>query len=312
MNCAEIQARVLGDHEIIKKVFFAKRTQLWAKPWWVWSTAIFLRGIRICLVRVALAGKITYMNDNQLLRYSRHILLPSIAYEGQEALTRAHALIVGAGGLGSPAALYMAAGGVGTLTVCDFDAVDLTNLQRQIIHTTASVGTNKAASAQQTIKAINPEVVVNTVQERSTEEGMAALVKAADVVLDCSDNFATRYALNRLCHQHKKPLVSGAAIGFDGQVTVFDFRHQASPCYHCLFPDDGNDADMRCSENGVFAPLVGMIGTAQAAEAMKLLMGIGTSLEGRLLLLDALAMEWRTIKLGQDPRCPVCGTKSPT
>ena len=312
MNWDEIQARVLGDHEIIKKVFFAKRTQLWAKPWWVWPTAIFLRGIRICLVRVALAGKITYMNDNQLLRYSRHILLPSIAYEGQEALTRAHALIVGAGGLGSPAALYMAAGGVGTLTVCDFDAVDLTNLQRQIIHTTASVGTNKAASAQQTIKAINPEVVVNTVQERSTEEGMAALVKAADVVLDCSDNFATRYALNRLCHQHKRPLVSGAAIGFDGQVTVFDFRHQASPCYHCLFPDDGTDTDMRCSENGVFAPLVGMIGTAQAAEAMKLLMGIGTSLEGRLLLLDALAMEWRTIKLGQDPRCPVCGTKSPT
>jgi molybdopterin-synthase adenylyltransferase len=248
------------------------------------------------------------MNDNQLLRYSRHILLPSVAYEGQEALTKSHVLIVGAGGLGSPAALYMAAGGVGSLTICDFDEVDLTNLQRQIIHTTSSVGINKALSAQKTIQAINPEVVVNTVQEKSTEVGMADLIKAADVVVDCSDNFATRYALNRLCHQHKKPLVSGAAIGFEGQVTVFDFRHQTSPCYHCLFPDDGTDAEMRCSENGVFAPLVGMIGTAQAAEAMKLLMNIGKSLEGRLLLLDALVMEWRTIKLSQDQQCPVCGT----
>jgi len=250
------------------------------------------------------------MNDNQLLRYSRHILLPSIAYEGQKALTKSHALIVGAGGLGSPAALYMAAGGVGTLTICDFDEVDLTNLQRQIIHTVFSVGINKAVSAQQTIQAINPEVVVHTVQEKSTEESMAALIKAADLVLDCSDNFATRYALNRLCHQYEKPLVSGAAIGFEGQITVFDFRHEGSPCYHCLFPDDGTDTEMRCSENGVFAPLVGMIGTAQAAEAMKLLMNIGTSLKGRLLLLDALAMEWRAIKLSKDTKCHVCGTKS--
>jgi len=250
------------------------------------------------------------MNDNQLLRYSRHILLPSIAYEGQKALTKSHALIVGAGGLGSPAALYMAAGGVGTLTICDFDEVDLTNLQRQIIHTVSSVGINKAVSAQQTIQAINPEVVVHTVQEKSTEESMAALIKAADLVLDCSDNFATRYALNRLCHQYEKPLVSGAAIGFEGQITVFDFRHEGSPCYHCLFPDDGTDTEMRCSENGVFAPLVGMIGTAQAAEAMKLLMNIGVSLEGRLLLLDALAMEWRAIKLSKDTKCQVCGTKS--
>jgi len=172
------------------------------------------------------------------------------------------------------------------------------------------VGINKAVSAQQTIQAINPEVVVHTVQEKSTEESMAALIKAADVVLDCSDNFATRYALNRLCHQYEKPLVSGAAIGFEGQITVFDFRHEGSPCYHCLFPDDGTDTEMRCSENGVFAPLVGMIGTAQAAEAMKLLMNIGTSLKGRLLLLDALAMEWRAIKLSKDTKCHVCGTKS--
>lgn len=248
------------------------------------------------------------MNDNQLLRYSRHILLPQIAYEGQERLTESHALIVGAGGLGSPAALYMAAGGVGTLTICDFDTVDLTNLQRQIIHTTESVGVNKAVSAKRTLNAINPDAVVNTVQDKSTEDAFEKLIAAADIVLDCSDNFATRYALNRLCFKLKKPLVSGAAIGFEGQVTVFDFRHQVSPCYHCLFPDDGSETEMRCSENGVFSPLVGMIGTTQAAEAMKLLMGIGQSLEGRLLLLDALNMEWRTIKLGKDHQCTVCHT----
>ena len=246
------------------------------------------------------------MNDSQLLRYSRHILLPQIAYEGQELLTQSHALIVGAGGLGSPAALYMAAGGVGTLTVCDFDVVDLTNLQRQIIHTTQSVGINKAVSAKQTLQCINPDVVVNTVEEKSTEAAMAKLIKEADVVLDCSDNFATRYALNRLCFEHQKPLVSGAAIGFEGQVTVYDFRHPNSPCYHCLFPDDGSEAEMRCSENGVFSPLVGMIGTTQAAEAMKLLMNIGNSLQGRLMLLDALNMEWRTIKLSKDTACKVC------
>lgn len=246
------------------------------------------------------------MNDNQLLRYSRHILLPQIAYEGQEALTQSHALIVGAGGLGSPSALYMAAGGVGALTICDFDVVDLTNLQRQIIHTTQSVGINKAVSAKQTLQAINPDVVVNIVEEKSTEAAMSKLVKEADVVLDCSDNFATRYALNRLCFEHQKPLVSAAAIGFEGQVTVYDFRHPESPCYHCLFPDDGSETDMRCSENGVFSPLVGMIGTTQAAEAMKLLMNIGTSLQGRLMLLDALNIEWRTIKLSKDPACKVC------
>lgn len=246
------------------------------------------------------------MNDNQLLRYSRHILLPQIAYEGQEKLTQSHALIVGAGGLGSPVAMYLAAGGVGTLTICDFDTVDLTNLQRQIIHTTASVDVNKALSAQQSIHAINPDIQVHTVQQKSTQASFTELAKQADVVIDCSDNFATRYTLNRICFQLKKPLVSGAAIGFDGQITVFDFRSEASPCYHCLFPDDGSETEMRCAENGVFSPLVGMIGTAQAAEAMKLLMGIGTSLQGRLLLLDALSMEWRTIKLSRDPACTVC------
>lgn len=246
------------------------------------------------------------MNDNQLLRYSRHILLPQISYEGQEKLSLSHVLIVGAGGLGSPVALYLAAGGVGTLTICDFDEVDLTNLQRQIIHTTQSVGINKALSAQQALYEINPEVTVHTVRERSTEDAFAQLIANVDVVIDCTDNFKTRYTLNRLCVKLGKPLVSGAAIGFEGQVTVFDMRHADSPCYHCLFPDMEGEEAMRCAENGVFAPLVGMIGTAQAAEAMKLLMGIGTSLQGRLLLLDVLGMEWRTLRLAKDPACPVC------
>ncbi|MBC7755781.1 MAG: molybdopterin-synthase adenylyltransferase MoeB [Bdellovibrio sp.] len=246
------------------------------------------------------------MNDNQLLRYSRHILLPKIGYEGQEKLTKSHALIVGAGGLGSPVALYLAASGVGKLTICDFDNVDLTNLQRQIIHTTQSVGINKAVSAQQTIYEINPEIIVETIQQKSSEAEFITLVEKVDVVIDCSDNFATRYSLNRVCLQLKKPLVSGAAIGFEGQISVFDFRHENSPCYHCLFPDNGEEADLRCATNGVFAPLVGMIGTAQAAEALKLIMHIGESLQGRLLLLDALSMEWRTIKLARDPACAVC------
>lgn len=247
------------------------------------------------------------MNDNQLLRYSRHILLPQIEYVGQEKLTQSHALIVGAGGLGSPAALYLAASGVGTLTICDFDVVDLTNLQRQIVHTTSAVGTNKAVSAQHTLLSINPEIQINTVCEKSTEADFTKLISAADVVLDCSDNFATRYMLNRVCVQLKKPLVSGAALGFEGQITVYDARSDESPCYHCLFPDNGEGTDLRCASNGVFAPLVGMIGASQAAEALKLLMGIGESLQGRLLLLDALVMEWRSIKLHKDPACSVCG-----
>jgi molybdopterin/thiamine biosynthesis adenylyltransferase len=246
------------------------------------------------------------MNDNQLLRYSRHILLPQVSYEGQDKLVNSHALVVGAGGLGSPVALYLAASGVGTLTICDFDVVDLSNLQRQIIHTTQSVGINKAVSAQQAIYEINPDVTVKTVEQKSTEDNFSVLVSQADVVIDCSDNFATRYTLNRLCVKLKKPLVSGAALGFEGQITVYDMRSNSSPCYHCLFPDNGEDTDLRCTTNGVFAPLVGMIGTTQAAEALKLLMGIGESLQGRLLLLDALAMEWRTIKLSKDPACIAC------
>ncbi len=246
------------------------------------------------------------MNDKQLLRYSRHILLPQINYEGQEKIVNSHVLIVGAGGLGSPAALYLAASGVGTLTICDFDVVDLTNLQRQIIHSTQRLGVNKAVSAQQAIFEINPEVAVSAVQEKSTEAECAHLVSQADVVLDCSDNFATRYTLNRLCVKLKKPLVSGAALAFDGQVTVYDMRHHDSPCYQCLFPDNGEDTDLRCATNGIFSPLVGIIGATQAAEALKLLMKIGESLQGRLLLLDALTMQWRAIKLHRDTACIVC------
>jgi molybdopterin/thiamine biosynthesis adenylyltransferase len=249
------------------------------------------------------------MNDNQLLRYSRHILLPQIGYEGQEKLVNSSALIIGAGGLGAPVALYLAAGGVGRLTICDYDTVDLTNLQRQIIHTTQSVGVNKAISAQHTLAAINPEVTVETVREKSSEEALERLAAAADVVIDCSDNFSTRYALNRVCVKLGKPLVSGAAIGFEGQVSVFDMRNDASPCYHCLFPDMGGEEGMRCAENGVFAPLVGIIGTTQAAEAMKLMLGLGESLQGRLLLLDVQAMEWRSIKLSRDPACKVCAPR---
>lgn len=248
------------------------------------------------------------MNDDQLLRYSRHILLPQIAYEGQAKLTQRHALILGAGGLGSPVALYLAASGVGQLTICDFDAVDLSNLQRQIMHTTHSIGTNKAVSAQQSLQAINPEVTVETIQAKLSEQALTQRISAADVVIDCSDNFETRYLLNKLCVALKKPLVSGAAIGFEGQITVYDIRDATSPCYHCLFPDDGESeiTDRRCAEHGVFSPLVGMVGTTQAAEALKLMMGVGESLQGRLLLLDALSMEWQTIKLKKDPACVVC------
>lgn len=247
------------------------------------------------------------MQDDLLLRYSRHIMLPQIEYAGQEKLTQSHALIVGAGGLGAPVSMYLAAAGVGTLTICDFDQVDLTNLQRQIIHTTAAVGQNKAMSAQATIAALNPEVNVHVETTRLNDEALAGRVLAADVVIDCSDNFATRYLLNQLCFDYKKPLVSGAAIRFEGQLSVFDFRHADSPCYHCLYPDVGDDQALRCADNGVFAPLVGMIGTAQAAEAIKVLLNMGQTMKGRLLLLDALSAEWRTIRLKKDPSCAVCG-----
>ena len=246
------------------------------------------------------------MNDEQLLRYSRHILLPQIGIEGQKKLLNSRALIVGAGGLGSPAALYLASAGVGKLTICDGDSVDLTNLQRQIIHSTARIGTNKAASARETLAAINPEVAVTTVEMRVSEKELTTLAADADVVLDASDNFATRHAVNRVCAKLKKPLVSGAAVRFDGQVAAFDLRLQDSPCYHCLFPEHAEQEDERCATLGVFAPLVGIVGSVQAAEALKLLAGVGISLSGRLLLLDGLSMDWRSIRLPKDPACPVC------
>jgi adenylyltransferase/sulfurtransferase len=246
------------------------------------------------------------VNDEQLLRYSRHILLPQIGIEGQDRLLASRVLIIGAGGLGSPAALYLASAGVGHITICDGDNVDLTNLQRQIIHRTEAVGHRKVESARATLAAINPEVEVLAVPERVDGERLTALVAAADAVVDGSDNFATRHAVNRACVRHRKPLVSGAGVRFDGQVAVFDLRLSSSPCYHCLFPEDGNNEDMPCAIMGVFAPLVGIVGSLQAAETLKLLTGAGETLAGRLLLLDALAMQIRTVALTKDPACVVC------
>jgi len=246
------------------------------------------------------------MNDDQLLRYSRHILLPELGIEGQQRLLDAHALLIGAGGLGSPAALYLASAGVGTLTLCDDDVVDQTNLQRQIVHREAAVGTLKVDSARDTLLAINPRIQVHPVAERVEGARLEALVAAADVVLDGSDNFATRHAINRACVKSRKPLVSGAGIRFDGQIAVFDLRDAESPCYACLFPEDGENEDVRCAVMGVFAPLVGIIGSMQAAEALKILAGVGQSLAGRLLLLDALRMDVRTVRLKRDAVCLVC------
>lgn len=246
------------------------------------------------------------MNDQQLLRYSRHILLPQIGIEGQERLLAARALVVGAGGLGSPAAMYLASAGLGTIVLCDDDTVDLTNLQRQILHRTASVGRPKVLSGRDTLAQINPEVNVMALERRLEGAGFEEQVAAADVVLDCSDNFATRHALNRACVKFRKPLVSGAAIRFDGQVSVFDLRRPESPCYNCLFPEGQDAEEVRCAVMGVFAPLVGIIGATQAAEALKLVAGCGESLSGRLLLLDGLRMEWRAIALAKDPGCAVC------
>jgi molybdopterin/thiamine biosynthesis adenylyltransferase len=247
------------------------------------------------------------MNDQQLLRYSRHILLDEIGIEGQQAMMDAHALVIGAGGLGSPAALYLASAGVGRITLVDDDDVDLTNLQRQIMHTTARVGQPKVDSGREALLAINPGITVTALRERADGARLAALVADATVVLDCCDNFATRHAVNRACVAAKVPLVSGAAIRFDGQVSVFDARSAASPCYACLFPPDQADVDVACSTMGVFAPLVGVIGAMQAAEALKLVMHVGTSLAGRLLLLDGRAMEWTSIGVARHPGCPVCG-----
>ena len=247
------------------------------------------------------------MNDAQLLRYSRHILLNELGVEGQEQLLASHALVIGAGGLGSPVALYLGSAGVGRITVVDHDVVDETNLQRQIAHNLARVGMAKALSVQQAVAAINPDVVVAPVVQRADETLLNTLVAQADVVLDCTDNFTTRHAINRACVEHGKPLVSGAAIRMDGQLSVFDPRVPGNPCYACVFPEDSGVEETRCATMGVFAPLVGIVGTMQAAEALKLLTGQGSRLTGRLLMLDGRDLAFNEIALPQNPQCAVCG-----
>ena len=247
------------------------------------------------------------MNDAQLLRYSRHILLDEVGIDGQQQLSNSHALIIGAGGLGSPVALYLGSAGVGSITVVDHDTVDATNLQRQIAHTTDDLGRPKAYSIQQSIAAINPDVNVRVIIQRADDALLNELVKQASVVLDCTDNFGTRHAINRACLRHGKPLVSGAAIQFDGQVTVYDPRDIKSPCYACVFPEATRPEETQCATMGVFAPLVGIIGSVQAGEALKLLMNVGKALTGRLLMLDARSMTWSEIKLPRDTDCSVCG-----
>jgi molybdopterin-synthase adenylyltransferase len=247
------------------------------------------------------------MDDASLLRYSRHILLPELGLEAQERFAAAHVLVIGAGGLGAPATQFLGAAGVGKLTLCDPDAVDLTNLQRQILYATRDIGTPKVVAAQARIAAINPDVCVTAVQARVGATELSSLVARADVVLDCSDNFPTRHAVNRACVAQRKPLVSGAAIRFDGQIAVFDPRSPESPCYHCLFGEGDELEETRCAVMGVFAPVVGIVGATQAAEALKLIAGVGETLAGRLLLLDAWAMHWREVRITRDPACPVCG-----
>lgn len=246
------------------------------------------------------------MNDNQLLRYSRQIMLPQCDIEGQHKLLAAKVLIVGAGGLGSPAAMYLAAAGVGNITIYDDDEVELSNLQRQIAHHTPDIGTDKVISTRQTLNNLNPEINITAVKQRLTGEELNFEVKTADVVLDCSDNFSTRFAINKACVSYKTPLVSGAAIGFEGQVAVFTPGKDNSPCYNCLYSNEGEDIQ-NCASNGVIAPITGIIGSIQALETMKLILTIGEPLRGRLLLLDSLSMEWNTMKLRKNPACPTCG-----
>jgi adenylyltransferase/sulfurtransferase len=247
------------------------------------------------------------LSDDLLLRYSRHILLPEVGVVGQTRIADASVLIVGAGGLGCPVALYLGAAGVGRLLLADGDTVDLTNLQRQIGHGTAAIGENKADSLARSVRAINPEIDVQPIRQALANAELHTAVAAVDLVVDASDNFATRHAVNRACVRFGKPLVSGAAIGFSGQLAVFDSSRADGPCYHCLFPDEAGEPEMRCAEAGVFAPLVGVIGAMQAMEALKCLAQVGDPLIGRLLLWDGLRAEARMMRVPRDPACPVCG-----
>jgi molybdopterin/thiamine biosynthesis adenylyltransferase len=249
------------------------------------------------------------LDDDELLRYSRHILLDELGIEAQQRFVDAHVLIVGMGGLGTPAALYLAASGVGHITLADADHVDLTNLQRQILYRTSDVGAAKVAAARDALARVNPRVSVQARQERLAGQALREAVGQADVILDCTDNFATRHAINRACVASHRPLVSGAAVGFDGQVSVFDLTRAESPCYHCLFPEDGETDAVNCATMGVFAPLTGVVGTLQAGEALKLIGGIGESLCGRLILFDAKGSRWQSIRIERDAQCPVCSLR---
>ncbi len=249
------------------------------------------------------------MNDAQLLRYARHILLDEFGIEGQEKLLASTALVVGAGGLGSPAAMYLASAGVGTIILADHDTVEISNLQRQILHQTSRLGALKAESGRDTLLALNPEITVEIRTVRLAGDMLDAQIAEVDVVLDCTDNFATRHAINRACVKHNKPLVSGAAIRFEGQISVFDPRDATAPCYHCLFPEAEDLEAATCASTGVFSPLVGIIGSMQAAEALKVLSHVGQSLKGQLLILDAFEMDWHRVRVKRDPGCPVCATR---
>jgi adenylyltransferase/sulfurtransferase len=246
------------------------------------------------------------MNDQQLLRYNRQIMLPQLGYEGQLKLLAAHVLIIGIGGLGSPAAMYLAAAGIGKLTLVDFDEVDLSNLQRQILHRTENIKQPKVDSAKHNLLQLNPEITIHTIHHKLNQEALNNLVATASVVVDATDNFDSRFAINKACVQHKTPLVSGAAIRFEGQVSVFDLRNTNSPCYRCLYDETGTSEET-CSTNGVISPMVGIIGSIQALETIKLIAGIGETLTGKLLITDGLHQEWRNMKLRKDPHCPVCG-----
>ncbi len=245
------------------------------------------------------------MNDEQLLRYSRHILLPQIDAEGQLKLLNSRVLLIGLGGLGSPVAMYLTAAGIGHLVISDFDTVELTNLQRQLLHGSADIGRAKAESAADTLRELNPDINLTVFEQRLERTALQEQIQLADLVIDASDNFTTRYALNEACVKAGTPLVSGAAIRMEGQVTLFPNNDSDSPCYRCLYRD-GEEMQESCSENGVLAPLVGVIGSLQAAEAIKTLLNIGSTLNGRLLLVDLMNMEFRTVKLRKDPQCPVC------
>lgn len=249
------------------------------------------------------------MNDAQLLRYSRHILLDEIGIEGQERLLAAHALIIGAGGLGSPVALYLAAAGVGTITLADDDTVDLTNLQRQILHSSSAIGRAKAESGRATMLGLNPDINVLALTARLSGDRLDAAVAQASVVLDCCDNFETRHAVNRACVRHAVPLVSGAAIRCDGQLSSFDTRRHDSPCYHCLFPQSDSVEETQCATMGVLSPLTGLIGSLQACEAIKLVCGFGEPAIGRLLMVDARDLSVQTVRFRRDPACAVCATR---